>query len=85
MTSSTINFLCFLLILKPLLNEKILSTLSAKIVSTFKILPISYPITMPPIAGESIKLKSLNSCLIFSARERHRSLACSGLLKSLAH
>ena len=57
-TSSTTRILCFFLISNPLRNSKLLFTLSAKIVSTSKRRPISYPITIPPIAGERIRLKS---------------------------
>ena len=50
-----IKTLEFLLMLNPLLNLNLPLTLSAKIVSIFKSLPISYPITIPPIAGARIK------------------------------
>ena len=53
-TSSIINTFDFGLILKPLLNLNFPFILSQKIVSIFKILPISYPITIPPIAGDKI-------------------------------
>ena len=51
--------------LNPLLNLNLPLTLSAKIVSIFKSLPISYPITMPPMAGAKIKSIFLNRFLIF--------------------
>ena len=59
-TSSTTNTLESLGIVKPLLKINLPSDLSAKIVSKFNCLPISYPTTIPPIAGDktiSIDLK----------------------------
>ena len=53
-TSSTINTLEFFLIKNPLLKLNLPLTLSQKIVSLFNNLPISYPTTIPPIAGDKI-------------------------------
>jgi len=68
-TSSITNTLLFLLILNPLLKVNLPLILSQKIVSFFKILPISYPTTIPPIAGAKIKSKSLKFFLILLAKD----------------
>ena len=56
--------------LNPLLNLNLPLTLSAKIVSIFKSLPISYPITIPPMAGARIKSIFLNFFLIFLLKDK---------------
>ena len=50
--------LLFFFIKKSRLSLNSPSTLSENIVSLFNILPISYPIIIPPIAGDKIKSKS---------------------------
>ena len=54
-TSSTNKTFKFFYIEKFLLRTNLPFTLSEKIVSFFKILPISYPIIRPPLAGDKIK------------------------------
>ena len=54
------------------------SDLSAKIVSTFNIFPISYPITIPPIAGDKIMSILPKFSLILLAREWHMIFALLG-------
>jgi len=67
-TSSTINTFDFFFILKPLLKVNLPLTLSQKIVSFFKILPTSYPIIIPPTAGDKIKSIFLNFFFYFFAK-----------------
>ena len=69
MTSSTIKTLLPFSILKSLLNLNSLSTLSEKIVLLFSNLPNSYPTIIPPIAGDKIMSKSVNSFFILSASD----------------
>ena len=57
------------LILKPLLNEKVPLILSQKIVSFLRILPISYPIITPPMAGDKIRSIFLKLLLILFAND----------------
>ena len=71
---------CAQLMSKPKMAEKICLSLSEKIVSLFNILPISYPTTIPPIAGDKIRSNSLKSFFIFSEREEHILNASLGLL-----
>jgi hypothetical protein len=57
-------------------------SLSENIVYLLSILPISYPIIIPPIAGDKIKSNSLKDDLIFSASELHNLEALLGLLSN---
>ena len=84
-TSSIIKTLDPFFILNPLLRVNFPFTLSQKIVSFFKSLPISYPIIIPPIAGASMRSIFLNFFLIFVANDLHICSALEGKLKSLAH
>ena len=68
-TSSTIKTFEPSFIIKSLLSENSPFILSEKIVSTPNNLPISYPIIIPPIAGESIKSILVKEDLIFSAKD----------------
>ena len=70
-TSSTIRIFEFFGISNPLLKINCALDLSAKIVFIFNCLPISYPTTIPPIAGDKIMSILLKFFLIFSHKEEH--------------
>ena len=84
-TSSTINTFEFFLILNPRLNLNFPLILSEKIVSTFNNFPISYPIIIPPTAGDKIKSILENSFFIFWDKDRQILKAFCGLLSNFAH
>ena len=77
-TSSTIRTLESGGITNPRLNNNLSIFLSAKIVCVFNCLPISYPTTIPPKAGDKTISISLKLLLIFSVNEAHIISACLG-------
>ena len=84
-TSSTINTREFFLIEKPLLNLNFPSTRSQNIVSLFNNLPISYPIIIPPIAGDKIISIFFMCFLIFLLNDKVNLFEAFGKLSNFAH